>query len=91
MDKMLCTSLGDVIITNDGATILNKMEVTQPTAKILVEFSKSQDIIVGNGMIIVVVIISVILKQCVNFLCKGIHPTICRRPFIGLLRRSSRF
>jgi T-complex protein 1 subunit delta len=49
MDKMLTSANGDVIITNDGATILNKMEVTQPAAKMLVELSKSQDIVAGDG------------------------------------------
>ncbi|GLJ45386.1 hypothetical protein SUGI_0955500 [Cryptomeria japonica] len=81
MDKMLCTSSGDVIITNDGATILNKMEVTQPAAKMLVELSKSQDIVAGDGTTTVVVIAGAILKQCVNLLSKGVHPTIMSEAF----------
>ncbi|CAK9168632.1 unnamed protein product, partial [Ilex paraguariensis] len=54
MDKMICTASGEVIITNDGATILNKMEVLQPAAKFLVELSKSQDVVAGDGTTTVV-------------------------------------
>lgn len=81
MDKMLCTATGDVIITNDGATILNKMEVLQPAAKMLVELSKSQDIVAGDGTTTVVVVAGAILKQCMNLLDKGVHPTIISEAF----------
>ncbi|KAE9453307.1 hypothetical protein C3L33_14791, partial [Rhododendron williamsianum] len=64
MDKMISTASGEVIITNDGATILNKMEVLQPAAKMLVELSKSQDVVAGA-----------LLKQCLSLLDAGIHPT----------------
>ncbi|CAI5979199.1 unnamed protein product [Closterium sp. NIES-64] len=76
MDKMLTTATGEVIITNDGATILNKMEVTQPAAKMLVELSKSQDIVAGDGTTTVVVVAGALLKECLSLLGKGIHPTI---------------
>ncbi|KAG7556983.1 TCP-1-like chaperonin intermediate domain superfamily [Arabidopsis suecica] len=56
MDKMISTVNGEVIITNDGATILNKMEVLQPATKMLVELSKSQDSAAGEGTTTVVVI-----------------------------------
>ncbi|KAL0429521.1 UNVERIFIED_CONTAM: T-complex protein 1 subunit delta [Sesamum radiatum] len=62
MDKMISTSSGEVIITNDGATILNKMEVLQPAAKFLVELSKSQDVVAGDGTTTVVVIAGSLLK-----------------------------
>ncbi|KAG0556529.1 hypothetical protein M758_11G058400 [Ceratodon purpureus] len=75
MDKMLSTANGDVIITNDGATILDKMEVIQPAAKMLVELSKSQDIVAGDGTTTVVVLAGALLKQCLDLLGKGIHPT----------------
>lgn len=75
MDKMLSSANGDVIITNDGATILDKMEVTQPAAKMLVELSKSQDIVAGDGTTTVVVLAGALLKQCLNLLSKGVHPT----------------
>jgi T-complex protein 1 subunit delta len=75
MDTMLSSANGDVIITNDGATILDKMEVTQPAAKMLVELSKSQDIVAGDGTTTVVVLAGALLKQCLNLLSKGVHPT----------------
>ncbi|GKB66330.1 T-complex protein 1 subunit delta, partial [Tanacetum coccineum] len=68
MDKMISTASGDVIITNDGATILNKMEVLQPAAKMLVELSKSQDVVAGDGTTTVVVIAGALLKQCQTLL-----------------------
>ncbi|KAM3246265.1 T-complex protein 1 subunit delta [Capsicum annuum] len=61
MDKMISTANGEVIITNDGATILNKMEVLQPAAKFLVELSKSQDVVAGDGTTTVVVIAAMAL------------------------------
>ncbi|GMP32987.1 hypothetical protein CsSME_00006504 [Camellia sinensis var. sinensis] len=76
MDKMISTASGEVIITNDGATILNKMEVLQPAAKMLVELSKSQDIVAGDGTTTVVVIAGALLKQCLSLLNTGIHPTV---------------
>ncbi|GAB2231085.1 hypothetical protein Droror1_Dr00027372, partial [Drosera rotundifolia] len=63
MDKMIQTASGEVIITNDGATILNKMEVLQPAAEMLVELSKSQDVVVGDGTTTVVVIAGAFLKK----------------------------
>ncbi|KAF3673805.1 T-complex protein 1 subunit delta [Capsicum annuum] len=76
MDKMISTANGEVIITNDGATILNKMEVLQPAAKFLVELSKSQDVVAGDGTTTVVVIAGALLKQCLSLLSAGIHPTV---------------
>eukprot|EP00249_Psilotum_nudum_P019879 c27456_g1_i1 orf=205-1803(+) len=76
MDKMLSVASGDVIITNDGATILNKMDVVQPAAKMLVELSKSQDIVAGDGTTTVVVIAGALLKQCLTLLDKRVHPTV---------------
>ncbi|KAF9592506.1 hypothetical protein IFM89_015200 [Coptis chinensis] len=76
MDKMISTASGEVIITNDGATILNKMEVLQPAAKMLVELSKSQDIVAGDGTTTVVVIAGALLKSCLVLLNNGIHPTV---------------
>lgn len=73
---MLTTATGEVIITNDGATILNKMEVTQPAAKMLVELSKSQDIVAGDGTTTVVVLAGALLSQCLSLLNKGVHATI---------------
>jgi len=76
MDKMISTASGEVIITNDGATILNKMEVLQPAAKMLVELSKSQDSAAGDGTTTVVVIAGALLRHCLSLLSHGIHPTV---------------
>jgi len=64
MDKMIQDSKGKVLITNDGATILKQMEVIHPTAKMLVEISKAQDIEAGDGTTSVVVIAGALLKAC---------------------------
>lgn len=74
MDKMITDSSGDVIITNDGATILSRMEVQHPAAKMLVELSKSQDIEAGDGTTSVCVIAGALLEKAEELLEKGIHP-----------------
>jgi len=76
MDKMLVSGNNDVTITNDGATILNKMEVSHPAAKMLVELSKSQDIVAGDGTTSVTVLCGAFLTKCINLLGKGVHPTV---------------
>ncbi|KAG2491247.1 hypothetical protein HYH03_010454 [Edaphochlamys debaryana] len=81
MDKMVAAPNGEVIITNDGATILQKMTVTQPAAKMLVELSKSQDVVAGDGTTSVVVICGALLKKCQELLEKGVHPTIVSDAF----------
>ena len=75
MDKMIQDGKGHVLITNDGATILKQMEVVHPTAKMLVEISKAQDIEAGDGTTSVVVIAGALLKACQDLLAKGIHPS----------------
>lgn len=67
---------GEVIITNDGATIMSHMQVFHPTAKMLVELSKAQDIEAGDGTTSVVVLCGSLLDQCAGLLEKGIHPTV---------------
>jgi T-complex protein 1 subunit epsilon len=74
MDKMLVSPDGDVIITNDGATILEKMEIHHQTAKLLAELSASQDNEIGDGTTGVVVLAGAILEQAQKLLDKGIHP-----------------
>lgn len=74
MDKMIQDPQGKVLITNDGATILKQMEVIHPTAKMLVEISKAQDIEAGDGTTSVVVIAGALLRACTDLLAKGIHP-----------------
>ena len=80
MDKMVSQG-GEVVITNDGATILNKMRVEQPAAKMLVELSKSQDVVAGDGTTSVVVICGALLKKSLELLEKGIHPTLISEAF----------
>merc|ERR1719384_2478175 len=76
MDKMITDPTGDVIITNDGATILSRMEVQHPAAKMLVELSKSQDIEAGDGTTSVVVLAGALLEKAQNLLEQGVHPSI---------------
>jgi thermosome len=76
MDKMLVDSLGDVTITNDGATILKEMEVEHPAAKIMVEIAKTTDSEVGDGTTSAVVLAGELLKKAEELLDLEIHPTI---------------
>lgn len=75
MDKMIQNERGEVLISNDGATILQQMEVFHPTARMLVEISKSQDVEAGDGTTSVVVLAGALLQACTGLLEKGIHPT----------------
>jgi thermosome len=75
MDKMLVSDLGDIIITNDGATILEEMNVEHPTAKLMVEIAKTQDKEVGDGTTTSVVIAGNLLKNAGALLDRNIHPT----------------
>jgi T-complex protein 1 subunit delta len=81
MDKMIQQADGEVLISNDGATILSQMQVMHPTAKMLVELSKSQDIEAGDGTTSVVVIAGALLDACGDLLGKGIHPTMIANSF----------
>jgi len=76
MDKMLVDSLGDVTITNDGATILDEMDVQHPAAKMLVEIAKAQDEEIGDGTTTVVVLTGELLKKAEELMAKNIHPTV---------------
>mmetsp|Transcript_42564 Transcript_42564/g.83684 ORF Transcript_42564/g.83684 Transcript_42564/m.83684 type:complete len:542 (+) Transcript_42564:71-1696(+) len=74
MDKILVSQDGDVTVTNDGATILSKMEVEHQVAKLLVELSCSQDDEIGDGTTGVVVLAGALLEQAEKLMDKGIHP-----------------
>jgi thermosome len=76
MDKMLIDSLGDITITNDGAAILNEMEVEHPAAKMMVEIAKTQDDMVGDGTTTAVVLAGELLKKAEDLLEQNIHPTV---------------
>ena len=81
MDKMLVDSLGDVTITNDGASILKEIDVQHPAAKMLVEVAKSQDQETGDGTTTSVVIAGELLKRAQDLLEKKIHPTLIVRGY----------
>eukprot|EP00300_Choanocystis_sp_HF-7_P042423 c9180_g1_i1.p2 GENE.c9180_g1_i1~~c9180_g1_i1.p2 ORF type:complete len:563 (+),score=137.83 c9180_g1_i1:233-1690(+) len=96
MDKMIEDGRGEVIITNDGATILSKMAVVHPVAKMLVEVSRAQDIEAGDGTTSVVVLTGSMLQQTLSLLEKGIHPSKIAEAFqmacdvaVGILRGMS--
>jgi thermosome len=76
MDKMLVDSLGDVVVTNDGVTILKEMDVEHPAAKMMVEVAKTQDDEVGDGTTTAVVIAGELLKRAEDLLEQDVHPTI---------------
>ena len=76
MDKMLVDSLGDMTITNDGATILKEIDVQHPAAKMLVEIAKSTDNEVGDGTTSVVVLAGALLEQAESLLQQEVHPTV---------------
>ena len=76
MDKMLVDSMGDVTITNDGATILKEIDVQHPAAKMIVEISKTTDNEVGDGTTSSVVFAGALLEQAEDLINKGVHPTI---------------
>jgi thermosome len=75
MDKMLVDSLGDIVITNDGATILDEMDVKHPAAKMMVQVAKAQDDEVGDGTTTAVIIAGQLLKGSEELLESKIHPT----------------
>jgi len=76
MDKMLVDTLGDVVITNDGVTILKEMDIEHPAAKMMVEIAKTQDQEVGDGTTTAVVLAGELLKQAEGLLEQEIHPTV---------------
>jgi thermosome len=76
MDKMLIDSLGDITITNDGAAILEEIEVEHPAAKMMVEIAKTQDNMVGDGTTTAVVLAGELLRQAEELLDQNIHPTV---------------
>src|SRR6185369_9468773 len=76
MDKMLVSPVGDVTITNDGATILKEIDIQHPAAKMMVEVSKSIDNEVGDGTTSSVVIAGALIEKAEELISKNIHPTI---------------
>lgn len=75
LDKMLVDSIGDVVISNDGATIVKRLEVEHPAAKILVELAQQQDEDVGDGTTSVVIVAGELLKRANELVKRKLHPT----------------
>jgi len=91
MDKMIQTGKGEVIITNDGATILKHMSVLHPAAKMLVDLSAAQDVEAGDGTTSVVVIAGSLLGAAEKLLSKGIHPTTIAESFQRAATKSTEY
>ena len=81
MDKMLVDSMGDIVITNDGVTILKEMEIEHPAAKMLVEVAKTQEEEVGDGTTTAVILTGELLKRAERLLDQNVHPTILAKGY----------
>jgi len=88
---MLVDDIGDVTITNDGATILKLLEVTHPAARVLVELSQIQDKEVGDGTTSVVILAAELLKRANELVKNKIHPTSIMSGYRLALRESVKF
>ncbi|HEX3002455.1 MAG TPA: thermosome subunit alpha [Methanoregula sp.] len=76
MDKMLVGSTGDIVITNDGATILSEIAVQHPGAKMVIEVARTQDDEVGDGTTTAIILVGALMEQAETMLEQGIHPTV---------------
>lgn len=81
MDKMLVDSVGDITVTNDGVTILDKMEIEHPAAKMMVEISKTQEAEVGDGTTTAVMLAGRLLENAEKLLDMKIHPTVITKGY----------
>src|SRR3989339_1886471 len=81
MDKMIVDSLGDVIVTNDGVTILDEMQIEHPAAKMLVEIAKTQEKEIGDGTTTAVVLAGELLKNAEDLLEQDVHPTVIAKGY----------
>jgi len=81
MDKMLVSPTNDIIITNDGVTILEEMQIEHPAAKMMVEIAKTQEIEVGDGTTTAVMIAGKLLENAEKLLDKKIHPTVITKGY----------
>ncbi len=88
MDKMLVDSLGDVTITNDGATILDTIDVEHPAAKMIIQVAKTQDDKVGDGTTTSVIIAGELLNLAEELMDQSVHPTIIFRGYRKALLKS---
>ncbi len=81
MDKMIVDALGDVTVTNDGATIVTELQIEHPAAKMIVEVAKTQDDEVGDGTTTVVVLAGELLKKAEDLLEQNVHPTVLAKGY----------
>jgi thermosome len=81
MDKMLVNTMGDVVVSNDGVTILEEMNIEHPAAKMIVEVAKTQEDEVGDGTTTAVVLAGELLKEAENLLDQEVHPTVIARGY----------
>lgn len=81
MDKMLVDAMGDVVVTNDGVTILEEMQIDHPSAKMIVEIAKTQDNEVGDGTTTAVILAGELLKNSEKLLEQNIHPTVIAKGY----------
>ena len=91
MDKMLVDKIGNIIVTNDGATILSEMDIKHPVAKMLVDVAKTQDSEIGDGTTTAVMIAGKLLENAEKLLDKKIHPTIICRGYKIAAEKSLEF
>jgi len=89
MDKMLVDSGGDVIITNDGVTILKEIDIEHPAAKMIVEVAKTQDDEVGDGTTTAVVIVGELLKRSEELIEQDIHPSVITHGYMLAAEKAS--
>jgi len=88
MDKMLVDTLGDVTITNDGATMLKEIDVQHPAAKMLVEVSKATDNEVGDGTTSAVILAGALLEKAEELISKDVHPTVIVDGYMKALEKA---
>src|SRR3989338_3605032 len=81
MDKMLVDSSGNIVVTNDGVTILEEMEIDHPAAKMMVEIAKTQEEEVGDGTTTAALLAGKLLEYAEHLLDKKIHPTVIVRGY----------
>jgi T-complex protein 1 subunit delta len=91
MDKLIQLADGSTVISNDGATILSKINVLHPAAKMLVELSQSQDIQAGDGTTTVTILAGALLDACGTLLSKGIHPVQIATSFLSAANKACEF
>src|SRR5207302_6583033 len=88
MDKMLVDSMGDVTITNDGATMLKEIDVQHPAAKMMVEISKATDNEVGDGTTSGVILAGALLEKAEELITQDVHPTVVVDGYMKALEKA---